>query len=401
VRASLGRLADAGPVAASFVIWGTLASVASAACLDEGVAGLAGAVVLERHEGFALPGQARTGRTRISRACVGVFAVGEGEVLDLDVVVRSETGEELAADRREERWAYVRVCGETSLRWSVRVAEGRGPWALAILGDAPEALPPLGNALTCFAGRSGVGTRTPDVGREPPREDAAAKLRAHRAWIEARGYEPIRDEVWATRIGGLAAELRAGACYAIGAIGDDGSRIALRLLAPEGSEVTAEQGRGMASVRFCARTDGAFRIEAADDDSERFAIVLHRLDLGAPMAHVRGPSRVLLAELRALWESRGFSLEPTAWLHLQDEEEASMRLDLGPGCEVVAVLPAAELAGADVDLELAREGLLIGADRGPREVAATVTCGAGGAHRLLVSARRGEGRVLVLRGRAR
>ncbi len=179
--------------------------------------------------------------------CYAVAAVGDENVTDIDLFIRTSTGMEVGRDDSRRAEAVVRICPPRSgeLVAEIRMYGGGGAYALITERlDEPQVVLPLGV-------EGNARGRYLEVARR----------------FESRGLGP-RPLSWGMLTPGqvlsVPVELEAGHCYALSAVTADEAAdgdLDLMLLDEEGALLSWDLGRGTAPMLFyCAEESGQYRV---------------------------------------------------------------------------------------------------------------------------------------------
>ncbi|MCS6799223.1 MAG: hypothetical protein NZ898_11970 [Myxococcota bacterium] len=358
-----------GMVLVALPSWGAFAQPTDVACrraVREWIQNHPSRLLAPVRTSFLTQGRTWVDRVELSQdGCVGVVAVGSAALADLDLVLYAE---DIEVSRDEERDAhpYARFCGSRGLPLvaAVRAHRGQGEILLAWFREAPPRLGGVDAALFACDVAMGWTTEPPDLGPEPPREDAATLLERWERRLVSRGYAQVMTDTAPVSPGepfGSDFEAEPDRCYlGLGVSTDAG--VILSVVAPDGGVVARAPGRdGVAVARFCASGPGRWRVEIQRDapDVGPVAMALHRLR--EPEVRPSGLdafARFQWAELWASLETRAMRPRPVAWVQLDAGETLSVPVTLGRGrCGAFAVIRTGDLADSSVWLALTdREG---------------------------------------------
>ena len=348
--------------------------------------------------------------------CVGVLAVGHRRVHDIDLVLHTDTGMQLAQDVEVDAHPYLRFCGAAGLRLvaTVRMYKGQGEVRIARYVRAPAALPDLDATLGgCFAGGGGMRRPSGEVGPAPPGRplaDSIAELERELAELGYRAHgQEERGALEAPARDGHLLTLEPGRCYAVVAAGD--ARVVdldLFVHSAGGAEMARDVTRGAKAVaRFCTEQQTAAAEIRMFEGGGEYRVRTFVLDEPAGSERppgVTGFARIGHAEASARMRSRGFDPRPLAWALIGPGQALPMPVRLSAGrCYAFAAVPAEETATGDLDVILLDDDdALLSWDVGPGNVPMLFHCATRtGVHRVVGRVYDAIGRYLVLIGQDR
>ncbi|HJL24929.1 MAG TPA: hypothetical protein RMH80_22000, partial [Polyangiaceae bacterium LLY-WYZ-15_(1-7)] len=301
------------------------------ACLEELAALSPGASLEGRGRAFATPGREAHGAFGLPRSgCATFVAKAVDPAADLDGLLRTREGRDLARDDGPRPWVWLRFCGREGLElhWSVasaRPTEVRVGW----LVPGPERPGAAARAGRCFARQPGLRGAPPELGPPPPTPTADERARRLGEALRARGWRVSAPTPRRVEPGEVGRELRlaGGRCHALHVFAAEGLRLDGRLLGPDGAERVADR-RGAADVALalCLAEPAtlALQLSVAGRAGEA---TLVRAEIPLPAGEAPGAGAIARAELRAGaddWAPRGR-------VHLLSGE--SLRLPLPRGAE--------------------------------------------------------------------
>lgn len=197
--------------------------------------------------------------------CYAILAVGDGTVRDLDLILLDGSGKQLDRDIEADPRPIVRVCPTQSGQFTmqVRAYSGGGQFVYAAYQWPRGTRGPFGLSgllyvrLAEVTSLLGVEKYEPDPGFTPEKGTLA------------RQGQSKTHEV----------ELKAGACYAIAAVGGEGVADLDLRLSMGGREIVRDTTRNaFPAVRHCPQTTGrmTLTIEAAQGQGDYFFQVFER-----------------------------------------------------------------------------------------------------------------------------
>lgn len=368
------------------------------------------ASVVELTRSFLFEGQSLSrAETLQGDGCVGFFALGLGEVRDVDVGLYTRAGQRVAEDIAAAPYAYARVCGTRGLELyvSATLYAGRGQLVLFRVEGAPRELGRLPK-LPLAVAAGGRLEELRSVGAAADELSAETTLLQEERASLAVGYLPAGPpRALEVRAGAARGQLllRAGRCYRVSAIVPFSRGIALEVedagATRWSSQASAEE---RATLALCALRDGAHevRVQARTMRGSALVRAFEHTRVQAERVRELGPAIALgIAEAEYVARARGFelSLLGSAWVEGGAPLVWPLSLERA-GCYALAAV--SEIGAAAVDLRLTDgNGVLIAHNEGRRGVPMLFACVREPATvRLMLKARGPDLRVSVWRGAA-
>ncbi len=326
-------------------------------------------------------------------ACYSILVrSGEG-VVDVDVMVTSPNGVEVARNLNRDAEPSLTFCPEESGEHAVemRLVEGAGAIGMLVArGDERPAredpIPPEGPSEVRHAA---------DLGLPAP----AASVMLVARGLESRGYETPRLLVPEATIG--PGELRShglplepGCAVVLGASPDEATDLDLYLLDGENRVLSRDTGvQAVARVSVCVSEREIVRVMVKSyGEHAEYALAVLR----APRA-ISDLRELRLEEATASLRARGFAPVEQLERSLEEGERSTIDLEVPPQ-RCVAVAAAGDVSVEDVDVFLRTPaGDLVASESGPAPYASVMRCAGDEAESLVaeVVMYRGSGAVLV------
>ncbi|MEM9193519.1 MAG: hypothetical protein AAGF12_30370 [Myxococcota bacterium] len=342
--------------------------------------------------------------------CVGVLAVGHRRVLDLDLVLFTDGGIQVAQDVNLDAHPYLRYCGRPGLRLfaQLRMYKGIGEVRLQSFRSPPATLPDLNRLVGgCFAEAAGLRTTEPELGDDPSQATSFTNIEEE---LRPLGYLAVGGE-----IAGVLGErertvhrppVERNVCYGFAVVGGVGVRdVDLLVRDHTGEELGRDESRGAtALVRACSRVAARVELEVRMfDGAGDYGVRIFRLresDEPRPTG-VEGFARITYAEAQAVLRRRGLVGRELAWGYASPGSVLTIPFRVQAGqCYGVTAVMSDELRGADLDLIVTDpQDARVGWDLGNRQPMVVYHCAREDAE-LRVASRvyAGRGRFLVLIG---
>jgi hypothetical protein len=359
---------------------------------------------------FLFEGESRVHELAAARGgCVGLLALGLGEVRDVDLSLHTVAGQALAEDTAVAPYAYVRACvaANVPLLASVQLYAGRGELVLFAMQEAPRELGRFAEGIPLAMPPGGGIEALRTIGGVPDESPFEGPMLAEERELAELGYVAPGPVVPLLLRGGQATSalvLEAGRCYQVVVLVPFARGVAIKVEAPDG---TSWDGRMPAADRAAAflcteRTGGEFQLRVESRVLRSVALVraFEHPDVDPRDHESLGAARALgVAEARHVARARGLRVERVGEAWVESAVPLSWPVTLQAGrCYAVWALGERGLASVDVRL-VDGAGVLVARTEGPPHGASVFHCASkGGGHRLVLRPRGQDGIVSVWLG---
>lgn len=333
---------------------------------------------------FAFAGQSSAYVERLERAgCVAFFALGRGEVRDVDLGLYTEAGQLLVDDVASAPYAYARLCGAAGLTLHVSTSlyAGRGELVLLRVDDAPRELGRLPETVKLAVGVGGSLEDLREVGVAADELTVESSLLQEERMHRALGYVPTATP--------MALELRAGSaigeltlaegrCTRVSASVPHARGIAIEVEAPTAVRWSARSpGEDRVAIALCAPTTGSYAVRIQARPLRGIALVRAFERGDVPVARIRElgeASALAVAEAESVAAVRGLALRQLGSAWVDGETQLAWPIALpAAGCYALAAI--SEIGSAALDIRLTTDnGVLLAHNEGRRGVPMVFFC---------------------------
>jgi hypothetical protein len=367
--------------------------------------------VTEVLRAFLFEGDARVHELSLPReGCIGLMALGLGEVRDVDLSLHTRAGQPLAEDTAVAPFAYVRACvgAGVPLYASMQLYAGRGELVLFAMRDAPRELGRFAEAIPLAMPPGGGMEALRTIGGTPDESPFEGPMLAEERELAESGYMASGPVVPLLLRGGMATSavvLEAQRCYQVVALVPFARGVAVRLDGPDGSVWEGRQGAADRAVAYtCTEQAGEYQVRVESRVLRSVALLraFEHPEVDARERDSLGAARALgVAEARFVARARGLRVEHVGEAWLENAVPLSWPVALVPGhCYAFWALGERGLASVDVRL-VDGAGVLVARTEGPPHGASLFHCpSAAGAHHLVLRPRGPDGIVSVWLGRS-
>lgn len=359
---------------------------------------------------FLFDGETTVHEATLSRdGCVAFFALGTGEVRDVDLAIFTRSGHPLAEDVAQSPYAYARVCGARGLRLyvSATLYAGRGELVLLRVEDAPRGIDRLPEAIQVAVSAGGRAEQVRSVGSAADDLLADLKLEQVEKSLVALGYRAVGTAgMLELRAGNAEGKvyLEAGRCYRIVSHVPVSRGVALEVTTPSGRRrETRAAHDDRADVAVCTEEAGFYvlHIQARPMRGVVVTRVFEHPAVRDPTVRALGDARALAwGEADTVAAARGFRLAPLGEAYVENSVPHTWPVSLEAGhCYAFAVIAEGGASAVDIRLVSGR-GTLMARNEGRRGLPLVFACASGNERaRLVLRARGREGTVAVWSGK--
>jgi hypothetical protein len=333
---------------------------------------------------FLFEGSATVVDARSSaQTCMGVLALGHGDVRDLDLALYTRSGQVVAEDTGTAPYAYVRACVDAGVQLyaSAQMFEGRGEVVVLRMRDAPRELGRFAEEIPWSVSPGGRLEATRAVGTSGEASVLEGPAVEEERALAELGYVSVGAVLPMLLRGGLGVSrfsLDQPGCYRVVVIVPFARGVALTLTSPGGGSWEAQARGGDRATAFVCTSRAeelALRVESRVLRSVAIVRAFAHPQVTPEDVDTLGDARALgVAEARFIAASRGLALDHVGEGWVEGAVPLTWPIPLTAGrCYGVWALGPRGLQSVDVRLTDAH-GVLLARTEGPPHGASVFHC---------------------------